>query len=388
MKTRRLLKVALASVALVPALAACSSEKTGFDEVQEAIDASRLEPARFVYTVSTPEDGSFQVQGLVEDDFRYKARLFRGEEAVFDEVVRDDAIAVRFIAPSLLGAFIDNEQRDRAELDTDLRGVNVVDALSAKRWVLDPAGAPSPTDPSRAVRNIGKDPVFDALGLFAYVEQAMNEAEEVHRWSSDDLNPAYRASEDVFPRPDEDSGVERFDLRREGLPPIAVTTGAADDDRPATKHFRKMAIYVKDGRILRVMERVEVTGTAGDDFVDYLTEFAEQVGVPEEEIESQRRVLEGMSEKERSDTLLSTLNLILDGTGAAPVAVRTMTFDLRDIGEEGIEATLPNDVIKGSLAILLNRGEKIEASTASGSPAAPAKSPSASTGSGDESSED
>lgn len=372
-----MIRTALVLLVLVGAGAACAEEESGLREVQKAIDATRLEAARFVYTVSTPESGAFQVQGLVEDDFRYKARLLRGEEPVYDEVVRDDAIAVRFAAPSLLGAFIDDSQRGEAELDTDLRGITVVDALEAKRWVLDPAGAPSPTDPSRALRNVGKDPVFDALGLFAYVEQAMREALEVHRWSADDLNPAYRASEDVFPRPSEDSGVRRFDLRRPNLPPIAATSGSAADDLPATKHFRKMAIYVKDNRIIRVMERVEVTGKAGDDFLDYMADFASQAGVDEDAIDAELDTFDGMSDKQRSDALLATLNLALESAGAAPVAVRTMTFDQHDIGADDIEAALPDDVIRGSLGILVNRGAKVEADNASGSPSAPASSPGA-----------
>lgn len=376
MRAGRVIRAALVVLVLVGASAGCAKEETGLREVQRAIDATRLEAARFVYTVSTPESGAFQVQGLVEDDFRYKARLLRGEETVYDEVVRDDAIAVRFAAPSLLGAFIDDSQRDEADLETDLRGVNVVAALQARRWVLDPAGAPSPTDPSRAIRNIGKDPVFDALGLFAYVEQAMREAVEVHRWSPDDLNPAYRASEDVFPRPSDGSGVERFDLRRPSLPPIAVTSGSAADDLPATKHFRKMAIYVKDGQIIRVMERVEVTGKAGDDFVDYMKDFAKQAGASDELIDAELGRFEDMSDKQRSDTALAALNLALESTGTAPIAVRTMTFDLHDLGADGIEAALPDDVIRGSLGILVNRGAKVEASNASGSPSAPASSPS------------
>ena len=42
--------------------------------------------------------------------------------------------------------------------------------------------------------------------------------------------------------------------------PIGVASGTASDSFSQTKHFRKMAIYVKDGRIIRVMERVEITG--------------------------------------------------------------------------------------------------------------------------------
>jgi hypothetical protein len=358
----------LASVLpLVAGLSACSDEAGARRELQAALDTTRLLPHRFVYTVSTPDQGSFQVQGLVEDDFRYKARLLRGSTPVFDEVVNDDAIAVRFADPDLIGAYIDDAQREVAELDTNLTGVTVVQALQAKRWVLDPAGAPSLTDQTRAARNQGKDPVFDALGIYAYVEQAMAEAFDVQEWSEDDLSPAYRSSEDVFPRPSESSGVSRYDLVRPFLPPIGAT-GAASDDLPAAKHFRKMAVYVQDGRIIRVMERIESTGRAGDDLVGYLRNLGEEVGLPDDVLDEELDALRDMDDKQRSDVLLGLMSEIAESAGAAPIPRRTMTFDLVDTGDDDIEADLPLDVIEGSLAILLNRGAKAEAATASGGP--------------------
>jgi hypothetical protein len=373
---RRVRLATLLVAVLATSLTACAKEKTGDKEVKAAIAATHVQPLRFVYSVSSPE-AAYQVQGLVEDDFRYKARLVRDSQTVLDEVVNDDAIAVRFAQPSLLGAFVDDTQRASADLDTDLAGVSVVDVLRAKRWVLDSKGAPVLTDASRSVNNVNRDPVFDALGVFSYVERAMTEAFEVHRWDPDDLNPAYRASEDVFPQPKKGSGVTRFDLRRPFLPAIGVASGTASDSFPQTKHFRKMAIYVKDGRIIRVMERVELTGKAGDDFIGYLKRFAKQAGATDEEIEKGLEELKDLDDRQRSDLLLTALNQVLDATGQNPIAVRTMTLDLRDIGARDIKAELPTDTIEGSLAILLNRGKKVEAASASGSPTAPAASQSA-----------
>jgi len=362
----RRLALAATVFAIVGGLTGCGEEDTGLQAVRDALDATRSLPNRFVYTVSTPEDGAFQVRGLVEDDFRYKARLLRGSTTVFDEVVSDDAIAVRFADPELLGAYIDDSQRDLADLDTNLTGVNVVDALQAKRWVLDAAGAPSLTDQTRAARNQGKDPVFDALGIYAYVEQAMAEAFAVQEWGPDDLSPAYRSSEDVFPRPSEDSGVSRYDLVRPFLPPIGATGGAADD-LPAAKHFRKMAIYVKDGLIIRVMERIESTGRAGDDLVGYLRKLGEEVGLSDA-LEAELDDIDELGDKERSDVLLGIFSEIAEAAGGAPIPRRIMTFDLVDVGADDIEADLPTDVIEGSLAILVNRGAKEEVQTAAGGP--------------------
>ena len=370
MKRRTRLIVLLIAV-LATTLTGCAKEKTGEKEVKAAINATHVQPLRFVYTVSSP-DAAYQVDGLVEDDFRYKARLMKDSRPVLDEIVNDDAIAVRFAQPSLLGAFIDDTQRGTADLDTNLAGVNVIDVLQAKRWVLDRKGAPVLTDAARSINNVNKDPVFDALGVLSYVEQSMSEAFEVHRWDPDDLNPAYRASEDVFPQPTKSSGVKRFDLRRPFLPPIGVTTGTAADSFPQTKNFRKMAIYVKDNRIIRVMERVELTGKAGDDFVSYLKRYLKSAGADESIVKSFDDQVKGLNDRQRSDFLLTALNVGLEASGQKPIAIRTMTLDLRDVGATGITATLPSDTIEGSLAILLNRGKKIEAANASGTPTAPA----------------
>ena len=202
----------------------------------------------------------------------------------------------------------------------------------------------------------------------------MSESFEVHRWDPHDLNPAYRATEDVFPQPSKASGVARYDLRRPFLPPIGLTTGTASDSFPQTKNFRKMAIYVKDNRIIRVMERVELTGKAGDDFIAYLKRYLKSAGADSKLLKGVDKQVADMTDRQRSDFLLSALNEGLESAGQEPIAIRTMTFDLRDIGAKGITASLPTDTIEGSLAILLNRGKKVEAATASGAPTAPSSS--------------
>lgn len=375
---KRAVRAAFLVALVAVTLTGCAKEKKGNQEVERAIQATRLEPLRFVYSVSVPT-AAFQVQGLVEDDFRYKARLITDQVPIFDEVVNDDSIAVRFDDPKHLGSFIDDSQRNTAKLTTNLSGVNVIDVLRAKRWVLDSVGAPSLTSAARSGRDLDKDPVFDALGVLGYVEQAMAESLEVHKWDPDDLNPAYRASEDVFPQPSKSSGVVRYDLRRPNLPPIGGNGSSAADSVPQIKNFRKMAIYVKDNHVIRVMERIEITGKAGDDFVGYLKRLGKQAGVAQGQLNKGFDQLKGLNDKQRSDALLQIVSTILQASGQSPITPRIMSVDLRDIGDKSISASLPTDTIKGSLGILLNRGKKVEAATASGSPTAPAASASAST---------
>src|SRR5438132_5800377 len=51
-------------------------------------------------------DHETDVRGLVEDDFRYKARVAQDGKPVLDEVVSDDALAVRFLDPAAMGRFL------------------------------------------------------------------------------------------------------------------------------------------------------------------------------------------------------------------------------------------------------------------------------------------
>lgn len=355
--SRRRLAWLVGVAALAVLASACSRETDARDELEAAIAATRAVPYRFVYTEERP-GRTIEVQGLVEDDFRYKARLLQGGVHVLDEVVNDDAIAVRFAAPEAVDAFLDPTQVGVADVSTAIEGVTVLDALRARRWVLDVAGAPDPADPARVGADLGADPVFDALGTLGYVERAMREAAEVVRWSPDSLNPAYRRSEDPFPRPADGSGVIRYDLRRPPLPRIGVQTGSSSQEVPENRHFRKMAIYVRDGVVIRVEERIEVTGRFAEDFIDYNVRFLRELGATEDQIARFRESFRGLDEAARSRALLEGLNQGLAFAGVDPVDIRSMTLTLFDHGDPTISAELPTEIIEGGLAVLINRGVK------------------------------
>ena len=123
--------------------------------------------------------------------------------------------------------------------------------------MLDPTGAPSLLPSATEHHPLGADPVFDALTVFRYVEQAIRGAQRVHEFNADALD--YKPKDDPFPKPKKHSGVVRFDFDRPRLPrPQDVTSGSVNQAIPAANQFRKMAVYVKDGRVIQVLEQMDV----------------------------------------------------------------------------------------------------------------------------------
>ena len=131
--------------------------------MRDAVDATTPLSRRFVYTVE--QDGrTYTVQGLVEDDFRYKLQYANESGAAIEEVVSDDAVAVRFLDPRELEASVDTEVVSLVDQETDVPGATVLDALSqmgtgAETLPLPSeaaASAPATTDPASPV---AADPV-------------------------------------------------------------------------------------------------------------------------------------------------------------------------------------------------------------------------------------
>ncbi|MCA1845282.1 MAG: hypothetical protein LC792_19235 [Actinobacteria bacterium] len=381
---RRLI-AALVALSIVVVTPACAKPDTDEKKLRRIIDATDRLPFTFTYSLAQPGQLSFQpdgppsvgkgttteVRGVIEDDFRFKALVRKEHRAVFEKVVDDDAVAVRFLRPELIPTMIDRSVAGQVKTDTELPGVNVIDVLRSGRWVLDPVGAPSQTIAGTADRQLGVDPVTDALGVFAYVRQALNDAERIQRFSKDALDPAYRTSEDPFPQPEPGSGVTRYDLRRPKLPPAGLSTRGASNDIPQAKHFRKMAIYVKDGRIIQILERVELTGKAVDDFLTYNRTLLKSQDVPEQILKEFERIVKGVPRNRLGAILLALYAANVGRFGRDPVRARVMTLDLTNLGKENRSELPTADVVKGNLAILVGAGRKpVETTTGAQPPGA------------------
>lgn len=386
-------RAALAAVLLAaPLLTGCGEPEDDEDRLLAAISRTDQLAYNFVYEDKRPDPGAVpdivlqgggqeqviesgpqvfadsRVQGVVEDDFRFKAQLSLSGRPVVEKVVADDAVAVRFVDPSELNRFVDRSVVDTVNTDTDRPGISVPEALQSGRWVIDPEGAPQQLLGLSADRRQGIDPILDALTTFSHVRAAVDKAQNVERFSEDSLDPAYRTSEDPFPAPDEDSGVIRYDLRRPRLPAVGAIGGSGQPDLPETEHFRKMAIYVNDeGRVIQVLEKVEITGSQVEEFRTFFNAFLEDVfaeGDANGEVfingfkQQQEAVLREGGEDALGEFLLSAWSAGAAQSGGETLEIRELRLDLQDLGEANEVALPADDILTGNLAILIGTGKK------------------------------
>lgn len=376
----------------VPLLAACGEPEDDEDRLLRAISRTDRLAYVFVYEDKRPATGGgsdvaiqlggqeqvieagpenfaeTRVQGVVEDDFRFKAQLAVAGRPTLEKIVSDDTAAVRFLDPSQLNRFVDREVADSVKTDTDRPGISVGEALQSGRWVLDPEGAPQQLLGLNADREQGIDPVLDALTTFAHVRAAVDKAQNVELYSEDSLDPAYRTSEDPFPAPDEDSDVIRYDLRRPKLPSVGSIGASGQPDVAETEHFRKMAIYVNDaGQVIQVLEEVEITGSQVEEFRTYFNAFLEDVFSQEDAgggqfVEAFRKqqeaILKQGGEAALGEFLLAAWSAGASQSGGETIDIRSLRLDLQGLGDVNSVDLPTDDVVTGNLAILVGTGQK------------------------------
>jgi hypothetical protein len=344
-------------------LSGCKGATDAEKRVREALRNTEKLSSTFLYQ-ETVYDKAGQhetdVRGLAEDDFRYKARVATDGKPVLDEVVSDDALAVRFLDLAGMERFL----RKPATAKQGSSGVGgggsapepaagggassptpggpaAAEILASKRWVLDSAGAPAAFATANTDQRLGDDPIADSRAVFAYVDRAINEAVRVVEWNPESLE--YRADEDPFETPKEGSGVARYDFEPPNLPKASETGSGANQVTPDTRHFRKMSVYVKDKRIIRVVEKIDVESRLDDLEKIYDTKFPKD-----------------RSQAEVAVIAVEALNVIRTGQGQDPIRMRDMEFSLKDLGTD-VKVDMPTDTMKASLALLTNRGRPADA---------------------------
>jgi hypothetical protein len=358
---RRLLT---AGVLLVAAfgLTGCKGANDAEQRVRDALRNTEKLSNTFLYkeTVHDVRGARVtEVRGLVEDDFRYKARVALDGKPVLDEVVSDDALAVRFIEPAEIGRFLRKSATAKGGSGIGGTGSGVTvepsaggavpnpgepsaaELLASRRWVLDNAGAPSAFAGTAADRTLGDDPVADARAVFAYVNRAIDEADRIVEWNPESLE--YRADEDPFETPKNGSGVTRYDFERPKLPKASETGSGSNQVTPDARHFRRMSVYVKDNRIIKVVEKMDVESRLDDLEKIYDTKFPGDLPKPQ-----------------LAAIAVEALNVIRTGQGQDPIRMRDMEYNLKDLGSD-VKVDMPADTTRASLALLQNRGRPADA---------------------------
>jgi hypothetical protein len=347
-------------------LSGCKGANDAEKRLRDALHNTEKLANTFLYKETVHDvrgDHEADVRGLVEDDFRYKARVALDGKPVLDEVVSDDALAVRFLEPATMGRFLRKPNTAKqtgsglgsgsapaTEPAADAGGSAstpgdpaAAEVLASKRWVLDPAGAPAAFATAGSDRTLGDDPIADARAVFAYVERAIDEAVRVVEWNPESLE--YRKDEDPFETPKNGSGVTRYDFERAKLPKASQTGSGANQVIPDARHFRKMSVYVKDKRIIKVVEKIDVESRLDDLEKIYDTKFPAALPKPQ-----------------LAAIAVEALNVIRTGQGQDPIRMRDMEFSLKDLGTD-VKVDMPADTMKGSLALLQNRGRPADAAS-------------------------
>jgi hypothetical protein len=227
---------------------------------------------------------------------------------------------------------------------------------------VDAAGAPSRTASTDERRIVGDDPIYDAQTVFDYVEEAARQM-PVRKFNEDALD--YRPKDDPFPKPSRSSDVVRYDFVRFPVPrPADAASGGGNQPVPGAANFRKMAVYVKDGLVIRVLEQMDVASRLAD-------------------IERNYDIKLQGDTKTRIRSAIQAIDAVRKAQGQNdPIRVRTMELRLADLGVKQ-QVALPSDPVRGSLIGLINRGKPAPGTKTGGSDAAAASTPTSAPASGD-----
>lgn len=332
--SRRSQLAALALLVLVPVLPGCGKSEAADDEVREAIRRTERLALRFDYSDQSGEQ-AVAVQGVVEDDFRFRTRLALNGSPVLDQVVADDAIALRVLQPEFTAKLVaPGPGTVDVPAGKAVVKVPVAEALATGSWVVDRQGAPSMVATEEAFERVGNDPVFDALTALRYAERAIDDVPFVRRFNPEALD--YKPAEDPFPHPPEGSGIRRFDYQRPGLPRRQTSAGSGNEAVPELRHFRRLSVYIKDGLVVEVLEQIDVE-----------TRLRELARIYDAD-------LSGSTPREQAQIAVAAINALRVGQGKPPMRIRSMSLRLAELGKPQ-KIDLPPDALQGPIDLLATR---------------------------------
>lgn len=330
---RRRLAVLVAAFALASLFSACGDEDQNDEILRNALRRTERLARRYTYT-DEANGQLVTVQGVVDDDFRHAERVMINDQPALDQVVTDDALALRFLATELVPRFV-GPKGGVVDVPGGPKAVPVTDVLGTRRWVIDKAGAPAVL--GRRVRADGADPVFDALTTLRYVEESIGFAQFVRVFNAEALD--YKPAEDPFPEPKD--GQKRYDLQRPPLPRTEAggAGGGANQAVPGLHHFRRMAVYIEDGLVREVREVIDVQTR--------LRELARVYGVK----------FPDRPQSELAAIAVDSINALRIGQGDDPIRVRAMVLRLADLGVRQ-PVDLPADAIAGTIDLRSKERDK------------------------------
>lgn len=311
--------------------------------IRQAVETTRTQPRSFVMELQQ-EGTTYLVRGVVADDQRYRMQLSVNGRPAFDEVVVDDAVAVRSLSPEGLKTMICPVlARGEAKLTPAL--ATSFNALTANRWVLDDDGAPSQLPRVINGKKLGDDPIVDAITVFDYFEAAVQES------IGSTANPgrgfvkfdkeAFDYNPEKDPLPQVVEGAQRYDLVRRRLPRKAdlQSEGNSAGGLITQANFRHLSLYLANGKVRELRDTIDMR-----QFVKDIDELFDVKAPPT------------LSEDDRAALALRRLNRFLRKKGQPEVTQHSLAIRFEVLRPGAAAIVLPKDAVKGQLDLLKDHG--------------------------------
>lgn len=332
-----------------PLLAACQSNNADYRLVQSDLARTAAASKQFVWVRQTLS-GTRSVTGLYEDPYRYDLLYSQDGQSAWEEIVRDDALADRFLDVDAVASFFQGAglpaqtpglpSASTGPLAGGSRDSTAVAALLARHWVLDPSGAPPLPSVGAEVQAEKTDPFYAAMVFLPDIQKLVEAAPppEVRRWRKDDVQPVYKPAYDPFPPPG--AGIQRYDVLQQPLPVLTSNSPGAIPSPPTLSSLVKIAIYVKGDYVVQIREVV--------DPIDHLQDLVNNyhLALPKH--------LSRQAEEQYAQQVLDKL-----GRGAIgpPITIGQTVWQATGIGLPQV-VSLPTDFVQANLSVLPGRGSK------------------------------
>jgi hypothetical protein len=353
--------------------------------VLDAIDKAIAAPHTFVH-IDTDLDHVTTVSGEIADSLRYQLLLNVDGHPVWQQVVKDDAVADLFLEPAAIPTYVGAGSSPSVDVVTDFQELYrtlpegarkkipppplgllprtkalqpslALLALQQGKWVLDKTGAPVQPSLGTAAEKLATSPFLRPMLMLEAVRAEVDRLEpsDIKKWTKDDLSPTYKPKDDPFPKPT--GGEVRYDVRQPELPAITATSKQSRPDPPSDDQLRKLAIYLKDGKVVSIRENFDV--------LDRLQDLARIYQIP-----LQLKEATGTISEQRIGQLIVEL---VQTQRAVPFRVHEEELRL-SYPETAPDITLPSPVVNADLSLLPGQG-KAAAEASSTTPEEPVPSP-------------
>ncbi|HZU74546.1 MAG TPA: hypothetical protein VE990_17445 [Acidimicrobiales bacterium] len=349
---RRGLRVSAALVACIGAsslLTACQSNDADYRLIQSDLTRTAGAPKQFVWVRQTLA-GTHSVSGIYQDPYRYDVLYSQGDQSAWEEVVKDDAVADRFLDANAVVSFFQSGGQ-QGQPPTSPSGATAaltgqgtpntaVAALLARHWVLDPGGAPQLPSVGQELQAEKTDPFYASLIFLTDIGKLVEAAPspQVRRWHKDDVQPVYKPAYDPFPPPG--PGVERYDVFQQPLPVLTSNSPGATPAPPTLSNLVKIAIYVKGSYVVQIREVV--------DPIDHLQDLVNNYHL------SLPKHLSRQGEEQFAQQVLDRLSR---GQTGPPITIGQTIWQATGIGSPQ-QVSLPTDFVQANLSVLPGRGSK------------------------------